>query len=237
MAPGRVRADEDQQIGLIEILVAAGDCVGAKGAAMAGDRGRHAEPRVGIDIRRADKALHQLVGDVIILGEELAGQIERDRVGAISRHDVLHAMGDMIERIAPGDALEHALAADHRIEQAAFQPDSLTERGALGAQPAEIGGMVRIASDRRTAHAVRRRQHAAADAAIGTGRLGGTKRGIDRRHIKLPCHAGSIKPPWKNARARDQTSCRSGSPPPCRDCGSARDTRAHRRYRRSAPRR
>lgn len=35
MAPGRIRADEDEQVGLVEILVAAGHGVGAEGAAMA----------------------------------------------------------------------------------------------------------------------------------------------------------------------------------------------------------
>ncbi|MGY4446322.1 hypothetical protein ACVWZR_000982 [Bradyrhizobium sp. i1.3.1] len=189
MTPGRIRADEHEEISLVEILVAAGHGVGAEGAAVARDRGRHAEPRIGVDIGRADKALHQLVGDVIVLSQELAREIERDRIGAVARHDVLHAMGDVVECIAPGDAFEHALAADHRIEQPALQPDGLAERRALRAQPAEIGGMIRIARDRRATVAVGRRQHAAADAAIGTGRLGGAERGIDRRHIELPYQA------------------------------------------------
>ncbi|MGY4486543.1 hypothetical protein ACVWWR_005734 [Bradyrhizobium sp. LM3.2] len=195
---------------------------------MTGDRGRHAEPRIGIDIGGADKALHQLVGDVIVLGQQLAGEIERDRVGAVARDDVLHAVGDVVERIAPGDAFQRALAADHRIEQPAFQPDGLAECRALGAQPAEIGGVVRIARDRCAAPAVWRRQHAAADAAIGAGRLGGAERGIDRRHLRLLS---------RDARAAGRTSYPCGSPPPFRCCGSVRDTRAHRRYRRSARRR
>ena len=91
MAPGGVGADQHQEIGLVEILVAAGHGVGAEGAAMAGDRGGHAQPRIGVDIGAADKSLHQLVGDVIILGQQLAGQIERDRAGTVARDDVLQA--------------------------------------------------------------------------------------------------------------------------------------------------
>ena len=83
MAPGGVGADQHDQIGLIEILVDAGHRVGAEGAAMAGDRRRHAQARIGVDIGRADEALHQLVGDVIVLGQQLAGEIERDRVRAV----------------------------------------------------------------------------------------------------------------------------------------------------------
>ncbi len=37
MAPRGIGADEDEQIGLVEILVAAGHGIGAEGAAMAGD--------------------------------------------------------------------------------------------------------------------------------------------------------------------------------------------------------
>ena len=50
MAPGRVGADQHQQIGLVEVLVAAGHGVGAEGAAMAGDGRGHAQPRIGVDI-------------------------------------------------------------------------------------------------------------------------------------------------------------------------------------------
>ena len=76
MAPGGVGADQNDEIGVVEILIGARHGVGAEGAAMAGDRRRHAQPRIGVDIGRADEALHQLVGDVIILGQQLAGQIE-----------------------------------------------------------------------------------------------------------------------------------------------------------------
>ena len=68
VAPGRVGADQYQQIGLVEILIATGHGIGAECAAMAGNRRRHAEARIGIDIGAADEALHQLVGNVIILG-------------------------------------------------------------------------------------------------------------------------------------------------------------------------
>ena len=156
MAPRRVGADQHQQIGLVEIFVAAGHGVGAEGAAMAGDRGRHAQPRIGIDIGAADESLHQLVGDVIVLGQHLPGQIERDRVRAVARDDVRKAMRDMVERVAPGHPLHDALAAaDHRIEQAVLKTQGFAERRALRAQPSEIGGMFGIARYRRAAVAVR----------------------------------------------------------------------------------
>ena len=133
MTPGGVGADQHEQIRLVEVLVAAGHGVGAESAAVAGDRRCHAEPRVGVDIGRADKALHQLVGDVIVLGQHLAGKIERDRVGAVTRDDVFQPMGDMIERVVPGDPLQHALAADHRMQQPPLERDGLAERRSLRA--------------------------------------------------------------------------------------------------------
>jgi hypothetical protein len=145
MAPGRVGAHQHEQVGLVEIFIAAGHGVGAKGAAVAGDSGGHAQARIGVDIGRADEPLHELVGDVIVLGQQLAGEIERHRVCAIAGDDVLQAMSDMIERIAPGDTLQHALATDHRMEQPALERERLAKRGALRAKSSEIGGMLAIA--------------------------------------------------------------------------------------------
>ena len=81
VAPGEVGADEDDEVGLLEILVGAGHGVGAEGAAVAGDGGGHAEAGVGVDVGGADEALHQLVGDVVVLGQELAGAVDRDALG------------------------------------------------------------------------------------------------------------------------------------------------------------
>ena len=229
MAPGRVGADQHQQIGFIEIVVTAGHGVGAEAAAMTRHRRGHAEPRVGVDIGRADESLHQLVGDVIVLGQHLAGEIEGDRLGAVARHDVLQAVRDVIERIAPGDALHPALAAaDHRMQQPTLQRQGLAERRALGAQPAEIRRVLGIARDRGTAIGVRRRQHTATDTAIRTRCFGCAEFWIDR------CHDIGLMPPWPASRARGRTSDPCGSRRLSCGRGSSRDTRAHLRSRRSS---
>ncbi len=82
MAPGRIGADQHQQIGFVEILIAAGHGVGAEGAALvAGDRGGHAEPRVAVQVVGPQQPLRELVGDVVVLGQQLAGEVEGDRSG------------------------------------------------------------------------------------------------------------------------------------------------------------
>ena len=83
MAPGGVGADQHDEIGLVEILVAARHRVRTEGAAVGRHRARHAEARVGVHMGRAEEALRELVGDVVILGEELSGQVEGDRIRAV----------------------------------------------------------------------------------------------------------------------------------------------------------
>ncbi len=156
MAPRGVRADEHDQVGVIEILVESRHRVGAERASVARDRRRHAQARIGVDIGRADEALHQLVGDVIVLGQQLAREIERDRVRPVAFDDAREAVGHAIERLIPIDARERAIArAHHGVQQARLKPERLAERRALGAEPAEIRRMLRIARDRRAARPVR----------------------------------------------------------------------------------
>ena len=101
MAPGEIGADEHDEIGELEILVAAGHGVGAEGALVSGDGGRHAQARVGIDVGRADEALHQLVGDVVVLGEQLARDVESYRVRAVRADRLVELSGDEVERVNP----------------------------------------------------------------------------------------------------------------------------------------
>ena len=167
VAPGGVRAREHEQIGAVEILVAAGHRIRAQRALVAGDGRGHAKARIGVDMRRADEALHQLVGDVIILGQQLPGQIEGDRVGSVRVKHAPQAVRDGVERDIPSNAR----ALHHRMQQARFQRQRFAKRGTLGAKPAKIGGMIDIARDGRAAPPIGRRRDAATNAAIGAGCL------------------------------------------------------------------
>ncbi len=101
MAPRGIAADQHDEIGLLDVLVNAGDDILAERADMPGDRRRHAQPRIGVDIGGADKALHQLVGDVIILGQELAGDVERDRVRPVLVDRAGKDAGDQVDAPRP----------------------------------------------------------------------------------------------------------------------------------------
>ena len=166
MAPGEVGADQHDEIGKFQILVGARHRVGAEGAPVAGHRRGHAEARIGVDVGRADEALHQLVGDVVVLGQQLARDVEGDRVRAM--------LGDGLARTSPrrGRAPRPSSTRAPSIfgcKQPAVEAERLAERRALGAEPAEIGRMVGVAARRTLCRRRRLRQHAAADPAIGAG--------------------------------------------------------------------
>lgn len=116
MTPGGVRAGENDKIGLFEVLVAAGHNVCAEGPFVCGHGRRHAEPGIGIDIRRTDEAFHQLIGDVIVLGQKLTGNIERDSVRSVLSDRVAEFSRDEIEGFVP----TRAPAGDFRIQQSRF---------------------------------------------------------------------------------------------------------------------
>ena len=103
MAPSRVGTDQHDQIGRVEILIAARHRVRPECTPMTGNGRRHAEPRVGIDVGRAEKAFHQFVGDVIVLGQQLPGEIERDRLGPVAFDDAVEPAGHAAERTRPVD--------------------------------------------------------------------------------------------------------------------------------------
>ena len=117
MTPRRVAADQNDEIGCFDIVVAAGHDILAEGANMTGDRRGHAEPRIGVDIGAADKSLHQLVGDVIVLGQKLAGDVERHRVRPMIGYGLRESAGDTVERFVPA----RIAAADLRIKQPAHR--------------------------------------------------------------------------------------------------------------------
>ncbi len=164
VAPGEIGADQNQKIGRFQVFIGVRHRVRAEGPDMTGDRRGHAEAGIGVDIGRADEALHQLVGDVIVLGQDLAGDVEGDRVRPLA--------GDRL-----GKALRHmASAASQDTRSPRFPGGEAGGRGSafrpaptLGAKPAEIGGMLRVAGDGDRAVGLRACEHAAADAAIGAG--------------------------------------------------------------------
>ena len=83
MAVGHVGADDEEQVGVVEVGVGARRPVGAQRLLVAGAGAGHAQPRVRLDVHGAQEALGQLGGQILRLDRHLAGHVERDRVGAV----------------------------------------------------------------------------------------------------------------------------------------------------------
>ena len=167
MAPRGIRSDEDDEVGELQVLVVAGDDVLAEGALVAGDARGHAQARVGVDIGGADEALHQLVGDVVVLGQELPRHVEGHGIRPVIANDLRELARDPLDGGIPvGFA-----AVDDGAQQPRLEREGLAQGRPLRAEPAEIGRMRDIAGNRSAARRIGPRHHAAADTAIGAGGL------------------------------------------------------------------
>ncbi|MDQ0751986.1 hypothetical protein QF034_006217 [Streptomyces africanus] len=140
MAVGHVRADDEEDVRLIEVLVRAGRPVRAQRQLVAGARARHAQPRVRLDRVRPHEPLGQLVREVLRLQAHLPGHVEGDRVRAVRVDDRPQPRGGLGDRV--GDGRGHRLLAPVVPDQRGGEPPGGREqvgRGrALGAQPARV---------------------------------------------------------------------------------------------------
>jgi len=111
VALGRIRADEKEAVGGIDVGVAAGGTVGAQRARVA-RRGRgHAEPGVRVEVVGAEEPLRELRGDVVLLGQELSRAVEGDGIRAVRRPDVPELIGHQAHRELPRNARQVGVAA------------------------------------------------------------------------------------------------------------------------------
>ncbi len=105
VCPGGVAAHQHQQFGLLQIFIAAGHGIGAKGAFVAGHCRGHAQAGIGIQIGAANKTFHQLVGDVVILSQDLPGRVDRNRLWPVRVQNLSDFVADHIQSGVPGDVL------------------------------------------------------------------------------------------------------------------------------------
>ena len=168
----RVAADNEDALGVFHVVVAVRRGVGAQRLLVARHRAAHAQARVAVDVVGANQALGQLVEDVIVLGQQLAGNIKTHGIGSMLADDLGKAFAGKVQRAVPRDALGRfvPVLAPHRVQQPRLPGHHAgggqCQRGALGAKPTEVGRVVRIAPDTGNLVALRFDNHTAADAAI-----------------------------------------------------------------------
>ena len=166
------------QVGVVDVLVARRRRIGAQRRLVSGDRARHAQPRIGVDVVGADETLGELVEDVIVLGQQLARDIERDAVGTVRADAVGEAVGERCRASGPTPPARtrrsragrtHGRVARKRCASGCIVRCSVLPL--LHSAP-KLAGCVRVAAHARDARAVVLDDDAAAGAAIAADRSG-----------------------------------------------------------------
>jgi hypothetical protein len=228
--PRRVAAHDEQALRVLQVVVAGRRRVGAQRLLVAGHRAAHAQARVGVDVVGAHQALGELVEDVVVLGEQLARHVEADRVRPV----VADHLGELAGGVVQGGVPRHCgrrLAA-HQALQRLQQPRLArdrgagreVQRGALGAQAAEVGGVLGVAAHAGDFVAAGFDDDAAAHAAVGAG-------GPGLAHCSLPLRGGVGARGVDGGRAADDVhaACPHPSPLPRAGEGTTRGARPRRR--------
>jgi len=182
VCPGGVAADDEQAVGVAHVVVAGGWCVGTQRELVAGHGAAHAQARVGVDVVATDQAFDQLVEDVIVLGQQLATDVKAHRVGAVRAHGGGQPVGGQVECRVPADGLRRFAPAQalQGLQQAHLLRNlgarGQVQGGALGAQAAEIGGVIGVAAHLGDLVTDAVNDDPAADAAVRAGRARAARR-------------------------------------------------------------
>ena len=168
MRVGRVRADQEQGLRVLDLADAVGHGAGAERQGEAGDGGRVAGGRALVHVVRAAGGARQLLREVVLLVRAAAGTEDRDAVRAVPLADFPHPLSDERERLVPRRLAERAVLADQRLGQALGRMDELEPEAPLHAQVAVVRHAARFAGDAHDAAAARVdvQVHLAARAAI-----------------------------------------------------------------------
>ena len=188
MAGRRVRPQQQEAVGQADVGVRRRRAVEAERAAVAGDRRGHAQARVGVDVVRAEKALGELVDRVVVLGQQLAGDVEGDGVGPVFVDDRVDTAGERAEHVLPADRLQSRVAviAPQRDRRAVGRVDGERQAERLAAGAAAVRRMMHVAADRdQAAVVVDVGEQAASDAAV---------RALGRGGLHCPQSAGGPFP-------------------------------------------
>src|SRR6202011_4506387 len=137
---GRIAAQEEQRLGIADVVEAVGHRAVAPGIGYAGDRGRMADARLVIGIVGPPEGA-ELAEEIRALIGEFRRAKPIDRIGTGAPANCGELVADLIDRLVPGDASPLAVHELHRVAQAPIPMHQLAHRGPLGA--------VRAAIDRR----------------------------------------------------------------------------------------
>ena len=109
--------------------------------------GRRAEPRVAVEVVRADPAAGDEREGVVVLEEELAARVEAERAAALRREQLARAVDDELHRLVPARLAQLAAAPHERPRQPVGRVVRLPAVQPLRAEPAVIDAIDAAAAD------------------------------------------------------------------------------------------
>ena len=171
MVVGDVGADQDDHIGLLHILVSAGRPIAAERALVAGHGRRHAERGVATEILGTEAELHQFAERVELFGEQLAGADHAQRFGSVTLLHVAELGSHRRQRFRPGYPDQLAFLAQQGIFEAILGVERVVFREPFGAQFAEVGLVILVASHGDSLTVLYANVHATTDGAVTARRL------------------------------------------------------------------
>ncbi len=120
MAVGHVRADDEEQVGAVEVGVGTRRAVGAERLLVSGSGAGHAQPRVRLDVHGAQETLGQFGGQILCLDGHLAGDVERDGVRSVLVDDGAQPPARLGNGVVDGRG--HQFVVARRPQQRRRQP-------------------------------------------------------------------------------------------------------------------
>jgi hypothetical protein len=175
MGVGQIAAGKQHAVGLFQIGITGGRAIGPESLFIGSDGAGHAQAGIGVDIVGSHHALGQLVEQIVVLGQQLAGHVKSHRVRPVLADDAGKTFRHAVQRAVPVNALARRIAGGphFRVQCAATVAGGAGRQvQPLAAQPAKIGRMLRVAAHTGNASIFAGNQHATACAAIAAGGAG-----------------------------------------------------------------
>ena len=114
----RVRAPEDDHVGVLDLLVATGAAPGPKTVARPTTLGSVSSAVAGVDVVRADDLADQLLGEVVDLVRGLRAGEHAEGVRAVGLGHRPEPGGRPVERFVPGGGAQRAAVPDEGLGEA-----------------------------------------------------------------------------------------------------------------------
>ena len=111
MIVGDVGADQQNDVGLLQILIGSRRPVAAERRLVPGDRAGHAQRSVAVVIVSAEPQLHQLPQRVELFGDQLSGADHAQRIPSVARLGGPETLHHGVERFVPTDGNQLAIFA------------------------------------------------------------------------------------------------------------------------------